>query len=605
MKNVNQSIIRDSTFRTNLGTPLVFENENSYDTHLVLCVIGDVHFQENNAVYGGAMSLYNVIINTSCQSTITFEENFGQYGGALYLDNILKSGLGVCTTTLEFIDNRAVISGDAIYAQSFSSDLEMILQECSRNLTKNEVVSAASNIVVLNLKDNHLGIFPDQNILLNISITDYYGIPSLCTADVAIFCNGTIYNCRYNFHLFIKNIKLYGPDTVVLVQQSNTSSSIIDTNLRIQSPINTDFRNISLHLSCKNSNTNITFLLNIRSCPQGFIYDSMLNVCKCAVETKHTLCSTVLGAVCVSHGYWYGTVNNKYIVARCKYSACKIRNKPCPLGMQSGNKYFLLNGTQCSNGRGGVLCRTCAEHFVFSFLSIECISEENCSLTKAIALIFSAILFQILITVFLVFLVRFKHHLGCGFLYGPMLFLAVVNHIPLDDYSEYSNLSTVVSIVTSVALLNLEMFGRIPWCFFESIPKLYNYSLRVLGPLTVLLVILGITAFSRWHPKCSLLEKICMQVLSQNGVWNTSHFRVNISPLKAMCILMMLSFWSLADISINILTPTVLETQHYLYMAIQSDIILTTTPSISYSCSLSVAGGDSTISVHISESVQN
>ena len=350
VKNVNQSIIRDSTFRTNLGTPLVFENENSYDTHLVLCVIGDVHFQENNAVYGGAMSLYNVIINTSCQSTITFEENFGQYGGALYLDNILKSGLGVCTTTLEFIDNRAVISGDAIYAQSFSSDLEMILQECSRNLTKNEVVSAASNIVVLNLKDNHLGIFPDQNILLNISITDYSGIPSLCTADVAIFCNGTIYNCRYN--LFIKNIKLYGPDTVVLVQQSNTSSSIIDTNLRIQSPINTDFRNISLHLSCKNSNTNITFLLNIRSCPQGFIYDSMLNVCKCAVETKHTLCSTVLGAVCVSHGYWYGTVNNKYIVARCKYSACKIRNKPCPLGMQSGNKYFLLNGTQCSNGRG-------------------------------------------------------------------------------------------------------------------------------------------------------------------------------------------------------------------------------------------------------------
>ena len=242
--------------------------------------------------------------------------------------------------------------------------------------------------------------------------------------------------------------------------------------------------------------------------------------------------------------------------------------------MQSGNKYFLLNGTQCSNGRGGVLCRKCAEHFVFSFLSIECISEENCSLTKAIALIFSAILFQILITVFLVFLVRFKHRLGCGFLYGPMLFLAVVNHIPLDDYSEYSTLSTVdVSIITSVALLNLELFGRIPWCFFESIPKLYNYSLRVLGPLTVLLVILGITAFSRWHLKCSLLEKIRMQVLFQNGVWNTSHFRVNISPLKAMCILMMLSFWSLADISINILTPTVLETQHYtMYMvSIQPD----------------------------------
>ena len=39
-----------------------------------------------------------------------------------------------------------------------------------------------------------------------------------------------------------------------------------------------------------------------------------------------------------------------------------------------------------------------------------------------------------------------------------------------------------------------------------------------------------------------------------------------------MCILM--TFWSLADISINILTPTVLETQHYsMYMvSIQPDI---------------------------------
>ena len=572
VKNVNQSIIRDSTFRTNLGTPLVFKNDNLYGTHLVLCVIGDLQFQQNNAIYGGAMSLYNVRINTSCQSTITFKDNFGRYGGALYVDNILKSGLGVCNTTLEFIANRAAISGDAIYVQSYSSDLEMILRECSRYLSKTEVASAAANIVVLNLKDNnYLSIFPGQNILLNISITDYYGMPSLCTADIAIFCNGTIYKCRYN--LFIKNIKLYGPDTVVLVQQSSTGSSIIDTNLRIQSPINTNFQNISLHLSCKNSNANITFLLNIRSCPQGFIYDSMLNACKCAVETKHTLCSTVLGAVCVSRGYWYGQVHNEYTVARCKYSACKIRNKPCPLGMQSGNKYFLLSGTQCSSGRGGILCRTCAEHFVFSFLSIECISEEICSLSKAIALIFSAILFQILITVFLVFLVRFKHHLGCGFLYGPMLFLAVVNHIPLDDYSEYSTLSRIVSIITSVALLNLELFGRIPWCFFESIPKLYNYSLRMLGPLTVLVVLLGITALSRWHPKCSLFEKIRMRVRPQRAR-HTSNFRVNISPLKAMCILMMLSFWSLADISINILTPTVLETQHYsMYMvSIQPDI---------------------------------
>ena len=564
VRNVNKSIIRDSTFRRNLGTPLVFENENLY-THLVLCVIGDLRFQQNNAIYGGAMSLNNVIMNSSCQSTITFERNFGRYGGALYVNNILRSGIDVCNTTLEFLDNRAVILGDAVYVQSFSSDLRMILNECSRNLSKKEVASSAANITALNLKDNCLSIFPGQNILLNISIIDYYGMPSLCTADVSILCNDSIYNCRY--HLFIKDIKLYGPDSVILVQLPKTNSSIINTNLRIQSPINTDYRNISLRLSCKNSNTSIKFKLNISSCPEGFLYDLKLKMCKCAAETQHTSCSTVLGAVCVAHGYWYGLVQNEYIVTHYKYSNSKIRNSPCPSGMQSGKKYFLLSGTQCSNGRGGVLCRTCTKNFAFSFLAIHCISKENCSSFKAIALLSTAILFQILITVFLVLVIKFKHHLGCGFLYGPMLFLAVVNHIPLDVYSECFTLSTAVSIITSVALLNLELFGRIPWCFFESIPKLYNYSLRVLGPLIVLLVLLVITALARWHPKCSLLERGLQRR-------HASHCTITISTLKGMCILMMLSFWSLADISINILTPTVLETHHYsMYMvSIQPDI---------------------------------
>ena len=384
--------------------------------------------------------------------------------------------------------------------------------------------------------------------------------------------DGQIYTC------FDQHIKLSGPASVVLVQPPNTNSSIIDTNLVLQSPNHDQSRNISLNLSCKESNTSIKITLNISSCPQGFMYDSKLNVCKCAIKTDHTVCSTVLGAVCVSHGYWYGQVGSEYIVARCKYSECRMKNTPCPPGMQSDSNYFLLNGTQCSNGRGGVLCRVCEKHFVFSFLSIHCIPEENCSSSKAVAILFFGILFQILITIFLVLVVRFKHSLGCGFLYGPMLFLAVVNHIPLDDYSEYTTLSTVVSIITSVALLNLELFGRIQWCFFASFPKLYNYSLRVLGPLTVLLVLLGITALARWYPKCSLFEKVRMRILPQSLLqrWHASRFRTTYlqlsplsvlqswlaSPLKAMCILMMLSFWSLADISINILTPTVLETQN-------------------------------------------
>ena len=577
IKNTRQSIINDLNFRQNLGTSLVFENEQVYGD---LCAKGISNFDANTGINGGAMSLYRVAFNSSCVSIISFKKNYAVYGGALYLKNSQNLCVcpGKCSTNLDFYDNRATTSGNAVYFDS-STDFD---SNCE-TFNMKEVGSAANSI---SPDDYVLSIFPGQNIIVNISIIDQFDQPSLCTASAFILCDNQIYKC------FDQNIKLSGPDSVVLVQPPNTNLSILDTNLMLQSPNQTNSQNVVLYLSCQNSNASIGITLNISSCPQGFSYNSKLNVCQCAINTKHTLhvCSTVLGAVCVSHGYWYGQVRNEYIVARCKYSECTMNSAPCPPGMQNGNNYFLLSGTQCSSGRGGILCRVCAEHFVFSFLSIYCIPQEKCSSLKAVVILFFAILFQILITIFLVLVVRFKHHLGCGFLYGPMLFLAVVNHIPLDEYSVYSTLSTVVSIITSVALLNLELFGRIPWCFFESIPKLYNYSLRVLGPLTVLLVLLGITALARWHPKCSLIEKIRLRVLPRSVLqrWNASHLRATYlqlsplsllqswlaSPLKAMCVLMMLSFWSLADISINILTPSVLETNNTsIYMvSIQPDI---------------------------------
>ena len=127
----------------------------------------------------------------------------------------------MCRTILEFIGNRAVILGDAVYIATFSTEFDTILSECLRkNLSKHDVGSAAANITVLNLKDNYLSIFPGQNIILNISITDHYGKPSLCTASVSLLCNEKIYNC---FDLYDNHFKLSGPDSVVLVQPPHTN----------------------------------------------------------------------------------------------------------------------------------------------------------------------------------------------------------------------------------------------------------------------------------------------------------------------------------------------------------------------------------------------
>ena len=197
IKNVNRLIIHDSTFQKSLGTSLVFENEQFYGVNrLDLCIMGNLQFDANTGIYGGAMSLYSVVINSSCQSTILFKENYAVYGGALYLENSPSQCVcpGECLTTLEFNDNRAITSGNSVYFASSSSDFNL---EC-KNFSMKDVGSAANNII-LHSRDtacSHcLNIFPGQNIIVNISITDQFNQSSLCTAGVSIFCDGQIYTC--------------------------------------------------------------------------------------------------------------------------------------------------------------------------------------------------------------------------------------------------------------------------------------------------------------------------------------------------------------------------------------------------------------------------
>ena len=173
---------------------------------------------------------------------------------------------------------------------------------------------------------------------------------------------------------------------------------------------------------------------------------------------------------------------------------CRYSHESCPsdlLTAGSTHEYVLLAGfdadKQCSDGRGGALCRGCALGYEFTFTSAMCVPQASCSWWQPYLILLFSILFQILIALLLVLVVRFKYTLGSGFLYGSMLFLALVNHLPLHSYLEYSILGTAISVITSIPLLNLELFSLIPWCFFPSFSKLYNYSLHYFGPIRYLL----------------------------------------------------------------------------------------------------------------------
>ena len=564
--NINKLLISDVTFYNNIGTPIVLRSDKKSLGKLHLYLSGILLFGQNSGLFGGACALYNldVIANIRGETVGDFKGNSAVYGGAVYIQTY--SIIVVSHMQTFFENNTAVTAGNSIYfATNPNTTVEKNKHLFKFNNSTNNIRSLATSISFIAIGNTtNFNLFPGQTIIVNFSIMDFFGFPSSCTADVYLKCNNRLHSCLN------EPVRMKGPETVVIAQNPNTNVTTVDTGLIVLSPEGPDVNNnISLLLWCQNlERTGTEIPLKITKCPLGFIYSQDDSMCKCAEVLKNTtfVCSAKFGTACVLHGHWYGTDFNNTFIARCSFPECRYSYEPCPsdlLTAGSTHDYVLLGfdaDRQCSDGRGGALCRGCALGYVFTFTSAMCVPQASCSWWQPYLILLFSILFQILIALLLVLVVRFKYILGSGFLYGPMLFLALVNHLPLHNYLEYSTLSTAISVITSIPLLNLELFSLIPWCFFPSFSKLYNYSLHYLGPLTVLTVILIISFIARQWP--NVLRR-----------WQSS-------PLKAMCILMLLSFWSLADISVNILTLTVISYKRE--NSIQSTYVVSVQPEFKY-----------------------
>ena len=194
-------------------------------------------------------------------------------------------------------------------------------------------------------------------------------------------CDNSLYICSR------KHIRLNGPEHVVLAQKIVQAYTEVDTKLSISAPLVLGDTKVDLLLTCQN--TGLSIELNITTCPLGFVYNSSENICKCAnITTNHgtVICSEKLGVACITQGYWYGPLDNTtmYVSAQCSYPDCSYSYRPCPAKMLSlgfAGDYKLL-GTdadeQCSVGRGGLLCKSCAEDYQYTFLSVSCVASSTC-----------------------------------------------------------------------------------------------------------------------------------------------------------------------------------------------------------------------------------
>ena len=178
---------------------------------------------------------------------------------------------------------------------------------------------------------------------------------------------------------------------------------------------------------------------------------------------------------------------------------------------------------QCLDGHGGTLCTGCAHNKLPTYGALQCIDSDKCAKWHPYVLLLFNILIPFIYGVFLMIAVRLKLSIGSGYLYGPLFYLAVLNLMP---FSSYAILNTVVSSFVATFLLQFQIFGYIPWCFFDTVSLLTSKWFELIAPSVVAVVLLLTVYLARHSPKLV--------------------GRIQQSPLQAMCLLMFVLFWSLA-----------------------------------------------------------
>ena len=526
IQNCNMTFSEHNVFKNNIGTALKLTEpfQITFDEN------SSLKFHNNTGKYGGGMGIN---CNEDCSKTplsseVNFTNNLAIFGGAVYINtnNVdLICNLSQIFFGVTFIDNQAITEGNDI------------LVKYNGNYSSNSTIPHYIDIIYYSKlylvsmdNQNSITVFPGEYIRFKASSI------ATCEAILYLTCNSSVNNCQIN------NICVHGSETVTIP----FGQPPIYTNLQLTAP-NEHFTNIILSVSCLNYTSTIP--INIKPCPLSYTYNKTNMMCvpcsHCNSELYVSSVTPYQNVACLKHGYWYG--EGSHLIYACDYPYCRDINdrKECPI---AGNKlnYFKLPDTvdeQCNGDRSGTLCRGCKDNYTFTYLAVQCVEDKRTQCVGwLIGLVLVSIVINIAVGIFWIVILKWKGGVALGLTLGPVFFLSNVRVLSFG----VQPIDIIVSIF-SLLILDNSILGYIPVCTPIQSALVYQYF-NYIGPL-ILAVMVGM-------------------IYLMANCYSKYNVRL-VSPIHAICLLVFVTFWSLASSSIDIVSPVILNNARF---SIEPDI---------------------------------
>lgn len=560
-------------FLSNQGSALALSDTTAF-------MEGDVLFRDNFGLNGGALHFIGLAwITLTPGLTLTFLKNNAHLsGGAIFSSYSIPRALNdtrYCIITfhpdslewnvnVSFVENTAGVLGQSLYLstpggcyRSKSSNLPFTDERIYHYYPWNElqIATAPSKIEfdspAVKVNDTYTtSITLGEHFVIHPLTEDFYGRPSFSTALMQVLCDPLSPQCN---HSTDSDYSLSGQE---VLQLSNTK---ITTSFSLVGPENSNQRNSTvLFLFSDTLPSAISYLhLNITQCKLGNYYDSSSHQCQC-FPSENIYCEDQ--KACIKYGYWIGPIEEtsshpRMVLTNCPNNFCGFSNGHCPMGhcTSTFQSYCLLPERDpdllCTGNRGGIFCSSCRPGYAFSFGALNCVPEDTCNASNTVLMVFLVLVFWALLVIGLLVVLKLNMRIGSGSIYALLYYFGVLSYFTTNNLPS-AFLTTVVLTFTSFIQLNPEFIGLIPLCFAPNFNSIGHQMFHYIHPFFITLVILAIIGITRCWPRFATISKL------------------NLS-LRAVCILLYLSFTSLSETSLTLLKFITYEDVPGVYVKIQ------------------------------------
>ena len=538
-----------------------FINNVESALHISGCTVelgGNVLFMDNSGGRGAAIYLIQgsqIIIKEN--SSLEFIRNTASQGGAFFIElsygcppNGTISTELLNTSTVLFTNNSAENTGNSIYFNNpescasindflffkfnYSQPPELVGPPISTSPNKINVCSTTCNDTSSTCQipnKNMLG----QTIGINATVCDYYESVS----DIVQFyveCT----NCNDMYRLSSNRILVHNGLYDVTFLAVNADRDIVDdknVTLNFSSAVTSKYRQLTATVS-----------LELSSCQSGYVFDANIQQCRCYEQSKNIIqCQQDYAEI--KYGYWFGiAVFPKRTVSLCPIHYCSYDNHA-----ETTNGYYKLpeelNG-QCNSRRTGVACGECSEGYTLAYDSPDCINTDKCSAGMIFLVLVLTILYWIIMVALVFGLMQRK--VSLGYVYGLIYYYSIIDILLGSNLFISNGVFQLVTILSSFAKLTPQFLGRL--CFMQELSGIDQQFIHYFHAISIFLLIVITVIVARYSRKIASIVSHCV--------------------IRVICLLILLSYTSLASTSLQLLRP--------LYFDDVNDAYVYSSPSIKY-----------------------